>query len=429
MTVVGDTGRLGFARVAELRSAILKWVYAVRVVDAGRPYALSLFMRSPYYLGLSWQPADRQALAAWDDLRAWKLVKEWGIGPQFLRTEGIQFPNITSTGKICVERWDSDATSFASSTMVRPGAVWSGSVNLTIEEIALLEHVYDEVDRDLRRSIDVPPSASGDVDAARALATRLVDSGVLVFASFDDDVSITQFGLDVIENLRSQRKDWPARSAALRLSIVHWLYGHYAEGTTPQITEDFLTSERSYYAGQLFSASEVAQAVIYLRDSGLIEGLGVDQNVHLARPSLTAKGTDCAEGGKSVSEFLNPSQSNGPTFHVKIEGSQNVAVGTQSDFTQNNNSGIDPAVLAQLTHFATVARQGLPSYGLGPQQQDEVEQFARELEAEATGEAPERGRLRRLVSKLVAALAPTATSALGGVVTALGEQAVTAISG
>ncbi|MFJ2559936.1 MULTISPECIES: hypothetical protein [unclassified Streptomyces] len=114
---------------------------------------------------------------------------------------------------------------------------------------------------------------------------------------------------------------------------------------------------------------------------------------------------------------------------MKIDGSQNVTVGTRSNFTRNNTSGIDPAVLAQLVHFATVARQSLPSSGLDEQQQVVAEQLSQELEEEAAGEAPDRGRLRRLGDRLTEALTPTAETALGGMVTALGQQAIAAISG
>lgn len=309
-------------------------------------------------------------------------------------------------------------------------AVGSNGVNLTIEEIALLEYVYDQAHRDIRRNVDVPANAAGSVEAMRDVARRLVDVGVCRLASIADDLNITQLGLDVVDDLRQQRGNRPARAAELRLAVIQWLYGHYLDGSTPQVADDFLTSNRSYFAGQPFSSIEIVQAVVYLSEKGFVEGRTIDQSVHLIQPRLTAKGVDCAESGKPVSEFLNPSQSpSGPTFHVKIDGSQNVTVGTQSNFTQNNTSGLDPAVLAQLVHFATVARQSLPSSGLDEQQQVVVEQLSQELEEEAAGEAPDRRRLRRLGDRLIEALTPTAETALGGMVTALGQQAIAAITG
>jgi hypothetical protein len=172
------------------------------------------------------------------------------------------------------------------------------------------------------------------------------------------------------------------------------------------------------------------QASQYLESVGLIQGAQVGETNHPLHLRLTPNGVDCAESEKPVSEFLNPSTPDGgTTFNVRIDGSQNVIIGTQSDFTQNNASGIDPAVLAQLTHFASAARQGIPSYGLDDAQQVEVEQIAGELEAEATGDTPARGRLRQLTDNLITALAPAAGSALGGIVTSLGQQAAAAIGG
>jgi hypothetical protein len=300
-------------------------------------------------------------------------------------------------------------------------------VSLSLEELSLLEYVYDKADRDLTKPVDLELSPF-EPDAAHTLRGRLMAAEFLELASIMGDVKITRFGLDFVTKLRMKRKNYPARTAALRLALVHWLYESHLTEDQPDSTSQFLNSDRSWFAGQRFSQRETSQAVKYLTKEGLIHGAGVDQADHLIHPSLTPNGVTCAESEKSVSEFLNPpSPSNGPTFNVRIDGSQNVAVGTQSNFSQSNTSGIDPAVLAQLTHFTAAVRQGIPSYGLDDSQQIEVEQLAEELETEASSDAPDRGRLRRLTDRLVTALAPAASSALGGIVTALGEQAAAAI--
>lgn len=301
-------------------------------------------------------------------------------------------------------------------------------MNLTLEELTLLEFVYDQVNRDTLQSVFLPSDEEDKrvPDAGR----RLVTADLLKFASLGGDVCITQHGIDAVDEIRRRRNDRPARTAALRRALIDWLYEHHADGTNPQSTEEFLDSDHSYYVGQQFTASEMARAVEYLSQRELIEGSTVAETVHLIQPQLTAEGLECAESGKPVSEFLSQSQaSSGPTFNVQIDGSQNVVVGTQSDFTQNNTSGIDAETLARLVHFATAARQGLPGFGLDEQQQATAEQVSQELEAEATSEAPDRGRLRKLTDRLVDALAPAAGTALGSVVTALGQQAVAAISG
>ncbi|WP_405862845.1 hypothetical protein OG407_30500 [Streptomyces sp. NBC_01515] len=295
------------------------------------------------------------------------------------------------------------------------------------EDFAILEYVYDKAERDLDRAVDV--WSDFEPDDWGAAARRLQQSGLLEMASMAGDYKITPLGLHVVTELRAKRRNGPARMEALRLGLVQWLYDYYLEDVRPESTKDFHSSEKDQYLGFPFRGQEVLRALSYMLSNGLIQGVQVDQTDHLLQPFLTPKGLDCAESGKAVSEFLNPPSSNGPTFNVRIDGSQNVVVGTQSDFTQNNTSGIDPEVLARVAHFANVARQGIASYGLGEDQQVEVEQIAQELEAETAADAPDRGRLGRLTDRLVAAIAPAAGSALGGMVMALGEQAAHAIAG
>ncbi|MFF4861880.1 hypothetical protein ACFY3J_09100 [Streptomyces sp. NPDC001231] len=299
-------------------------------------------------------------------------------------------------------------------------------MSLTPDELSILEYIYDQSDGDLDKPVDV--WSQFDRRDLRPAVRRLQAAGLIQLHSLADDYTISPFGISRVSELRTERSNGPARMTTLRKSLMLWLYDCYIEGETPATSAEFHQSGRSSFVGQPFKEREVELAVSYLHSVDLIQGLQVDQANHLLNPSLTATGVECAESEKSVSEFLNPPTSNGPTFNVRVDGSQNVVVGTQSDFTQNNNSGIDPAVLAQLTHFASVARQGIPSYGLEEEQQLEVAQITDELEAEAGGADPDRGRLRRLTDRLMEAIAPAAGTALGGMVVAIGEQAAQAIT-
>ncbi|MFJ4896984.1 hypothetical protein [Streptomyces sp. NPDC088727] len=298
---------------------------------------------------------------------------------------------------------------------------------LANEDIAILEYVHDTADRDLAKPVDIWSIFARDEWGAAA--RRLHQAGLIEIASLADDYHITALGLSVIAEIRMKRNHGPARIAALHLALLQWLYDLYLEDAYPASTEDFRASNRSYYMGRPFGSREIRRAISHLLAVKLIQGTQDEETDRILRPSLTPRGLDCTESEKSVSEFLNPVPDHGPTFNVRINGSQNVTVGTQSNFTQNNTSGIDPEALAQVTHFATVARQGIPTYAMDEDQQVAVEQVAQELEAEATSDAPDRGRLSRLTDRLVAAIAPAAGSALGGMVMALGEQAATAIAG
>ncbi|MFE2536962.1 hypothetical protein [Streptomyces sp. NPDC059371] len=300
-------------------------------------------------------------------------------------------------------------------------------MSIGADELSILEYIYDQSGGDLDQGVHL--WSYFDQRDFGPDARRLQVAGLIDMHSIAGDYSISHFGISQVSEVRAKRRNGPARTAALRLALVLWLYDSYIGAEAPGATSDFEASDRALFYGESFSDRETELAVSYLHSVGLIQGLRVDQSSHLITPALTVKGVDCAESEKPVSEFLNPPASSGPTFNVRVDGSQNVVVGTQSDFTQNNNSGIDPAVLAQLTHFATVAREGIPSYGLPEAQQVEVERISNELEAEASGNAPERGRLRQLSDRLMAAVAPAAGNALGGMVMALGEQAAQAIAG
>ncbi|WKD32589.1 hypothetical protein [Streptomyces xanthophaeus] len=128
-----------------------------------------------------------------------------------------------------------------------------------------------------------------------------------------------------------------------------------------------------------------------------------------------------------MTDFLNPQQSAGPTFNVKVDGSQNVVIGTQRDFSQQNSSGMDPAVLSQLLHAASLARESLPDLHLDADQEATVTSLSLDLEAEANSETPEPGRMRALLSGITDAASSAAGSALGGMVIGTLTQAAAAL--
>ncbi|MBT2676898.1 hypothetical protein J7E95_40190 [Streptomyces sp. ISL-14] len=287
--------------------------------------------------------------------------------------------------------------------------------------------MYDESGRDTLAFISPPYSGSPSEEEYETMIRALVTGGYVKRPSMGQDMNITLLGVQKVEELRAQRANLPARAQALRKALILWLYGHNMNGTHPTAGADFFQTEHSFFAGQPFSTAEIIRAISHLRQLGLVAGLQSDQSDDLGQPSLTASGIDCAESGKSVSDFVNPEKSSGPTFNVTVDGSQNVVIGTQHDFTQNNTSGIDPSILAQLVHAASTARQSLPALNLSPDDHVLVEQLSNELEMEAAGQAPEPGRLRQLVSSLGDALTSAGGSALGSLVLGAVQQAAAAL--
>ncbi|MEU9033559.1 hypothetical protein AB0D45_01385 [Streptomyces sp. NPDC048352] len=282
--------------------------------------------------------------------------------------------------------------------------------------------MYDESGRDVHSSV-LP--ASHD-DSISGFASILVEQGLLKRSSFAGDLTITSAGIRLVDEVRQQRTDLPARAAALRRNLAQWLYGHNPADGQAAIESGFLQSAHSYYLGQPFSADEIIRALGYLRERGLIDGAFAWGGAPI-RLRLTTLGVDFVESGKSMTEFLNPQPSLGPTFHVSVAGSQNVAIGTHGEVTQTNTSGIDPAVLTQQVHAASLARESLPGLHLDADQAALVTRLSRELEAEASSEAPQSGRMRSVATSLIDALSSAAGTALGGMVIATLTQAAAAL--
>src|SRR3954465_2110702 len=99
-------------------------------------------------------------------------------------------------------------------------ALYGRAMNLTLEELSLLEHLYDKVGSNTRARINIPQDDEGQPRSD--LATRLYDAGVLKFSGMGM-ISITQSGVNVVSELRQRRNDRPARAAALRLALINWL--------------------------------------------------------------------------------------------------------------------------------------------------------------------------------------------------------------
>ncbi|MEU6656854.1 hypothetical protein ABZ904_48055 [Streptomyces sp. NPDC046900] len=296
-------------------------------------------------------------------------------------------------------------------------------------DLALLCWIYEQVDGQTTVIVDAAPwcGEMGQGEDVLRLALEQLEAEHCI--DRDDSMaelecSMTVTGLGTVSEVIKRRTDAAARSNFTRTALVRWLYRYYLKGHTPVTTELFCQTRLAFYAGTPLSLGEVERAARYLMDKGLIVALD-EFGPPLRNPELTSRGIDCAEKDLTVSEFLAAEdRSTGPTFHVHMTDAQGVIIGTQTGFTQNNTAGLD---VAQLTHFAGLARQSLPALALGGEAEAAAADQAEALHAEATSGAPDRGRLRRLVDSLLASLAPAAGTALGQVVLEAGHQAVAAL--
>ncbi|MFJ2843538.1 hypothetical protein ACIPD2_18085 [Streptomyces griseofuscus] len=189
--------------------------------------------------------------------------------------------------------------------------------------------------------------------AAQKVVDLRVETGHLTRAGSGLEVSLTELGEAEIVSARSRRRALKPRRDYTRTAFVRWLYK-----ARPMQSVDFVKVPGSIYLGERLRPVEIGEAANYLGGKGLIDftDWGVGQ---LFDPRLTAQGIDCAESGKTVSEFLTPPPA-APVFNVTVNGGTNV-VGVNN--TQNNGlSGTELVTLvAQLRalepHVAEAQRQ------------------------------------------------------------------------
>ncbi|MFJ2777016.1 MULTISPECIES: hypothetical protein [unclassified Kitasatospora] len=281
---------------------------------------------------------------------------------------------------------------------------------------------------------------------AAGLRAALTAEGLLRPVSLVADiVRFTPVGRAQAAAVLEQRDNRPRRNNAVRSDVLDWLYGQPGQGYRQSGCADadppagFLDSEPAY-CGDPVTAPEVCEAIGYLAARGLAVvhqdtgPFGPRARDTFLSPAdsyvvrLTARGIDCAESEKTVSEFVRQEQTapGTTTFNTYLTDAQGTIIGSQRDFTQNNTAGFDPAALI---HFTGLIQQSLPVLGLSPEEQAEAAEQAGALSAEAARAHPDRGLLRRTADRLVELVMPAAGTALGQLVLEAGNQAVAAIGG
>jgi len=306
-------------------------------------------------------------------------------------------------------------------------------------EIAVLESVHGRFDEEGPWTIDQYLSESyaawGGVtqealDDCWSIVRRLTGLGYLKKLSMSSDYDITDDGILVIRELHRLRSDPGLRSAALQRGLLSWLYEFDRRGVQPPTTQYFVSDNLASFAGEFATDTDVQRVVSSLKEKLLIDGHPLPQTRHLASPRLTALGSDCIESGGTVAEFLARSlQPASQVFNIDASGAGNFAFGTQGDVTQSYSAGVSPEALSKLAQFAAMVHEGLSSLGLDSDQQVAASSLADELEHATQDGKSDKNRLRKIGSKLLAALGPATSTALTGVITAFGQEAVKAIGG
>ncbi|MFE5596113.1 hypothetical protein [Streptomyces sp. NPDC056549] len=242
---------------------------------------------------------------------------------------------------------------------------------------------------------------------AQKIVDLRVETGHLLPAGSGLEVSLTELGKVEVDSARSRRRVLIPRRDYTRTAFVHWL-----NRARPMLSSDFVKARGSIYLGERLRPREIGEAASYLGSKGLVDfmdwGVGT-----LFDPRLTAQGIDCAESGKSVSEFLTPPPV-APVFNQNNYGGTNV----QGMHITQNNGVSGPDLVALVTQLRSLEPRVAEA-----QRQEYTEAVAT---LDDPGQDPEQRATawQRIKSALMQAGSSVASAGLLN----LGDQVVNAIS-
>lgn len=221
---------------------------------------------------------------------------------------------------------------------------------------------------------------------------------------------LTGAGRRQIEQVKRLRHNTAARAAACRQAILLWLYN---DGRGTAGTDQFIPAATYRFYGTPFTEDELGDAVSYLLDRGLIQGIKTWGPV-IARPALRTDGIECVEHyDGDVRAFLTPQQRGPVTYNQNFNAPFSGQVAQGQTVHQVQHQGIDPAAAAEIFK----AMRDALSEVMDSDDRDDAEHAIRELEAavedDDAAEVQKRaGRLRRLATR-VGSTALTAATTTG----------------
>jgi hypothetical protein len=212
--------------------------------------------------------------------------------------------------------------------------------------------------------------------------------------------------LEEVRRLRSNRAD---RAAACRQAIILWLYN---DGRGAAGTDEFIPAEAYRFYGTPFTEDEVDEAITYLLDRDLIQGMNAFGQ-GLSQPELTTDGIECVEHHNGdIRGFMAPQQSGLVTFSQTFNAPVSGQVAQGQTVQQTQHQSIDSAALTEILQTMRDALSDVRD----PDDRDDAEHAIRELEvAVDEGDQAEvqkrAGRLQRLANRLGSTALTTATTA------------------
>ncbi|WP_329453225.1 hypothetical protein OG894_42310 (plasmid) [Streptomyces sp. NBC_01724] len=251
----------------------------------------------------------------------------------------------------------------------------------------------------------------------QAVADKLVEHHVGAGGYGSYQVRLTDCGVKEAKGLRRAVLSSPVRTKYTWDALLKWTFK--SRSGIPLDANAFLGTQESCCFGEPMDRNDLDEALVYLRDEGLIE---TDGHVVLR---ITRDGFNCVMGDVKVSDYVNRRGGGhmySTNFHGPVQGAQ---VGGEGN-TQNNAFTLDAS---ELRKFAAQVRELAPQLNLDETVEAELVDEVDELEEAASEASPEAGKLRRLFNRVMQLLGSAPDSVIAQLLLTGGQQAITGVLG
>lgn len=209
---------------------------------------------------------------------------------------------------------------------------------------------------------------------------------------------LNQAGVDIAEEFQALRTDPRRRTKEIRDAALHWLYDRHLVDDDSGVFADFLKSLNAHFLGEPYSIKELNRAMVWLYDGGYIKGIRV-YGTDLARPTITTEGQRVVESGEPVNAS---GAAAGVTNNVSISGSQGVNFAwNSSHVTQSNTMTQDQIDGVERIIGSVRAMLNPVVLGVSEETTTQAQDIANQVEEEIHTQAPDGGKVKALLLKLV----------------------------
>jgi len=218
-------------------------------------------------------------------------------------------------------------------------------------------------------------------------------------------VVLNQSGIDIAGEFKALQTDPRRRVREIRDGALQWLYDRHLTDIDSGVFADFLDSPNGQFLGSPYSVEELNRAMVWLLDEEYMTGIRT-YGSDLIRPMITTKGSKAVERGQSVNSSFDPS---GVTNNVSISGSNGVNFAWNSSHVTQSNTMTQEQIDGIERIVGSVRAMLNPMVlGVSEESTTQAQFIANQVEEEIRTQAPDGGKVKALLLKLVE-LAATGT--------------------